>query len=178
MSTLKLLIIMAVAPCLSISFYGCSSNTHSNNSNSSNTVETSKPVENTVYDVICVGVQSCLNDISKVPRGTNIDLYTKTESSVQQGAQVNLYIKTTQNRVEINTSEMEYLAKSGAKVYSFWNSGKCIALRVYNPEQGGFTKLQQKNDRISFLAGDITVDKKDIKPGPMNLGTSDRCDDV
>jgi hypothetical protein len=169
---------MTVVPCLSISFYGCSSNTPGNNSNSSNTVETSKPIESTVYDVICFGGQSCISDIRKVPRGTNISLYTKTESSVQQGAQVNLHIITTQNRVEINTSEMEYLAKSGAKVYSFLNSGKCIALHIYNPEQGGFIKLQQKNDRINFVTGDTTVQEKDIKPGPMGLGTSYRCDDV
>jgi hypothetical protein len=174
MNNLRLLIITIFSFCVSVGFYGC----NGSNTNVSNTIETSKPVENTVYDVICFGAQSCISNISKVPRGTNISLSTRMETSVQQGAQVNLYVETTRNRVGVDTSEMESLAKSGAKVYSFLNSGKCIALHVYNPQQGGFIKLQQKNNQISFITGDTTVHEKDIKPGPMGLGTSYHCDDV
>jgi hypothetical protein len=163
MSTLKLLIIMAVASCLSISFYGCSSNAPGNNSSSSNTVETSKPVQNTVYDVICVGVQSCLSDISKVPRGTTISLYTKTESSVQQGSKESLYIKTTKDRVGISESEMEILAEKGANVYSFMNIMGCLSVHIYKKGQG-FVKIEEKEYKIDFVAGDTTGGFKITNP--------------
>jgi hypothetical protein len=128
---------------------------NSNSSNSSNPVEMPKPIENTVYDVICFGVNSCISDISKVPRGTTVSLYTQKESSVQQGTKESLYVKTTSNKIGINESEMELLASKDANVYAFMNLYGCLSVSVYKKGQG-FVKIEEKEYNLDFITGNTT----------------------
>jgi hypothetical protein len=171
MNTLKISAFTILTLSIFLNLYGCSGENSINNSspNSPNKIEAPNPIENTVYDVICFGSRSCISDISKVPRGTTVSLYTKKESSVQQGTKNVLYIETTQNKVGISEPEMESLAKGGANIYSFMNIEGCLSVYIYNSENKGFVQIEEKEYRVSFVTGNTTGNYKITNPACFAL---------
>ena len=132
-----------------------------------------------VYDVICfqamglgVGRTMCSPDQTyKVSRNTQVTVYLKKETSVQQGTNtiVAFKYKDKNNNGElqkITVSEMESLASEGANVYTMYyhnvpvmlsNSQPFVEVELFNKDLGSFKMFDQDKTQVVFETGDTKV---------------------
>jgi hypothetical protein len=151
-------------------------------------IPTPSPV---VYDVICfqaVGLavdrtMCSSDDTYKIPRNTEVTVYPKKETSVQQGTNTTISFdyknKIPNGKMQkINIPEMESLASQGANVYTMYyhlvpvllgNSEHYVEVEIFNNKLGGFKMFDQDKNQVVFVTGDtkVRVEKPARKEGLM-----------
>jgi hypothetical protein len=132
-----------------------------------------------VYDVICfqamgLGVSRTMcspDQTYKVSRNTQVTVYLKQETSVQQGTNtiVAFKYKDKNNNGElqkITVPEMESLASEGANVYTMYyhivpvmlsNSQHFVEVELFNKDLGSFKMFDQDRTQVVFETGDTKV---------------------
>jgi hypothetical protein len=171
------------------------------NSNSAESPITTVPI---TYDVICfqrrsfstMGVECSPDQIFKIPRGTKVTTYLKTETSVQQGRNINISFDTDKSTEKISISEMESLSSKDSQVYvmnSHLNTplttgilpaGYTAQVNIFDRSSGKFKvfgqgviqQLGEDNSKFIFTAGDTdikdTTGKVPEQPEPNQSVTS------
>jgi hypothetical protein len=174
----------ALSFCLIISYVGIAATgcTNPNISASTNAVNSPTPVESKapeVYDVICfqamgLGVSRTMcspDETYKVPRNTQVTVYLKQETSVQQGTNTVVafkykYKNNSDSLQKITVSEMESLASEGANVYTMYyhlvpvmlsNSQPFVEVELFNKDLGSFKMFDQDKTQVVFETGDTKV---------------------
>jgi hypothetical protein len=132
-----------------------------------------------VYDVICfqamgLGISRTMcspDDTYKVPRNTQVTVYLKKETSVQQGTNTTVTFdyknKINNGQIQkITIPEMESLASGGANIYSMYYhnmpvlSGPnqhYVEVELFNNQNGGFKMFEQKSTPVIFMTGDTKI---------------------
>ena len=146
-------------------------------------VKSSAPAESVnapeVYDVICfqamgLGIDRTMcapDDTYKVPRNTEVTVYLKKNTSVQQGTNTTVAFdyknKINNGQIQkITIPEMESLASGGSNIYAMYYhnmpvlSGPnqhYVEVELFNNQNGGFKMFDQKSTPVVFMTGDTKI---------------------
>jgi hypothetical protein len=132
-----------------------------------------------VYDVICFQAVGLMvdrtmcspDDTYKVPRTTEVTVYLKKNTSVQQGTNTTVTFdyknKIHNGQIQkITIPEMESLASQGANVYSMYYHNMpvmgepnqhYVEVELFNNQNGGFKMFDQKSTQVVFMTGDTKI---------------------
>jgi hypothetical protein len=173
---------------LSILSSSCNREYPSKDTDNISSTPTPSPI---VYDVICfqavgLGVDRTMcspDETYKVPRETEVTVYLKKETSVQQGTNTRIFFNY-KNKInngqtqKITIPEMESLASQGANIYTMYyhivpvmlsNSQQFVEVELFNNKLGGFQMFDQDKTQVVFTTGDtnLRVEKPPRKEGLM-----------
>jgi hypothetical protein len=132
-----------------------------------------------VYDVICfqavgfaVDRTMCSPDGTyKVPRNTEVTVYLKKETSVQQGTNTIVAFKYNDKNngqlQKITVPEMESLASQGANIYTmyyhmavnglFEKTQDSAEVEIFNSKLGKFKMFDKSSTQVVFATGDTKI---------------------